>query len=329
MTIHYTLDRLPEICSNLSKRVALIADPKIASTYGREIATLLNSDLIETTGEKDRRAKEALEDALFAKNFGKDSLFIALGGGVTTDLVGFTASTYMRGVPFVAIPTTLLAMVDAAIGGKTAIDLPYGKNLIGSFYSPKATFINLSFLETLPPQEIKNGMSEILKYGLIDNPVIWDSFIKRPGEILPLIAASIECKLKIVEQDFQEKGYRRILNFGHTVGHALEITQQMSHGQAVALGCMAESYLSHQLGYLSKNALENILSLYQSLGYAFKRVESSCFLESLMKDKKSLGGNIRCVLIDQIGHCVPFNEEYCTPVSVKEWMRLIDWINHG
>lgn len=321
--IHYNLNPLVQTCHRLSKRGAVLADPAIAATHGEQIATLLGYELLPTTGKKDRRAKELLEDALFAKHFGRDSLFVALGGGTTTDLVGFTASTYMRGVPFVSIPTTLLAMVDAAIGGKTGLDLPYGKNLIGAFYLPKAIFIDPSFLNTLSQAEMRNGLSEILKYGLIDNPCLFQP----PKDLLPAIEASIQCKLKVVEQDFGETGYRRILNFGHTVGHALEIVQGISHGEAVALGCMAESYLSHRLGYLSKALLENILSLYQSLGYSFKRVDRALFLQALMKDKKGKGGLPRCVLIDAIGHCVPFDGEYCREIPSEEWNGLIDWIN--
>jgi 3-dehydroquinate synthase len=248
-----------------------------------------------------------------------------MGGGATTDLVAFIASTYMRGIPLVLIPTTLLGMVDASIGGKTGVDTPFGKNLIGTFYLPKAIFIEPELLKSLPEKEMKNGLSEILKYGLIEDASIWEKCARWKEEIFFLVHSSISCKVKIVGQDFEEKtGLRRILNFGHTVGHALELLShyEMAHGEAVALGCMAESYLSHLLGYLSAHELEKILSLYRKLGYAFKKF-------ALSMDKKGKEGSFRFVLIDRIGHCVPFDGEYCRDVPRKELDQLIEWMKHG
>lgn len=323
----------PEICLNVSRRGAILADAQIAQTYGAAIQKALGYELIPVpSGEKHktRETKQALEDELLKRKLGRDTVIVGIGGGVTTDMVGFVASTYMRGVPLILIPTTLLGMVDAAIGGKTGVDTPFGKNTVGSFYLPKAIFIEVDWLKTLPEKEMKNGLSEILKYGLIDNQAIWDQCNHWKTELKPLIHASIACKIKIVEQDFEETGLRRILNFGHTMGHALELLShfQMAHGEAVALGCMAESYLSHLLGYLSAAALEQILSLYQKLGYAFKRVDSKAFLEALAMDKKSKGGEPRFVLIDRIGHCVPFDGAYCRPVEKEVLDKMIAWMNH-
>lgn len=330
--IFFGLEHLIKVCHGISKRGVVLVDARLLKTHGAQIETLLGYELIAVTAQKTREAKQALEDDLLKRKLGRDTVIVGMGGGSVTDLVAFIASTYMRGVPLVLIPTTLLGMVDAAIGGKTGVDTPFGKNLIGSFYLPKAIFIESEFLKTLSETEMKNGLSEILKYGLVEDAAIWDHCAHWKEEIQFLIHASIRSKVKVVSQDFEEKtGFRRILNFGHTVGHALELLShyQMAHGEAVALGCMAESYLSHLLGYLSSDALEKILSLYRKLGYAFKRFEPEPFLAALSMDKKGKGGIPRFVVIDRIGHCVPFEEEYCTGVSRKEIDRMLEWMKHG
>ncbi len=325
----FGLEPLEEFCQG--KRGVIFADESIASTHGAVVQGRVGFDLIPVpSGEeyKSRETKETLENELLIRKLGRETWIIALGGGVTTDLVAFLASTYMRGVPLVLIPTTLLAMVDAAIGGKTGVDTPYGKNLVGTFYLPKAVFVESKFLKSLPPKQMKNGLSEVLKYGLIANRAIWERCLHWENEIEFLIHASIECKLRVVEADFEEKsGLRRILNFGHTVGHALELLSdfQMAHGEAVALGCMAESYLSYLEGYLQKEALESILGVYRKLGYAFKPVAKRDFLDAIRMDKKAIGGEPRFVLIDQIGRSVPFNGEYCS--KVKHLERMIEWMN--
>jgi 3-dehydroquinate synthase len=331
MKIHFDFN--PDTCLKLAKRGAILVDSSIANTYGVEIQKKLGYDLLSVpSGEifKTRETKQMLEDELLKRKLGKDTVLIALGGGVTTDLVGFLASTYMRGVPLVLIPTTLLAMVDAAIGGKTGVNTPFGKNSIGSFYLPKAIFIDLRWMQTLPTKELKNGLAEILKYGLIADPSIWAKCSNWEKELKSLIEASIQCKLNIVQQDPEEKrGLRRILNFGHTIGHALELVSnyQIPHGEAVALGCMAESYLSAQLGYLSSKDLNSILQLYRNLGYNHKKFDPKALKEALLFDKKSKEGIPRFVLIDRIGHCLSFQEEYCTSIEKEELDNLIAWMN--
>ncbi len=330
--IYFSLEELQSTCHARSKRGVILVDEKISALHGAFIQNLLGYELIAIPARKTRESKQAVEDELLKRRIGKDAVFVACGGGVITDLVGFIASTYMRGAPLVLIPTTLLAMVDAAVGGKTGVDTSFGKNLIGSFYLPEALFIDAQFLGTLPEIEMKNGLSEILKYGLIQDSQIWEKSAQWKEELSFLIEASVACKVKIVEQDYEEKGgLRRILNFGHTVGHALEFLSnyQMAHGEAVALGCMAESYLSHQLGYLSSKDLESILQVYRSLGYRFKKIEAKNFLEAMTMDKKSKMSEPRFVLIDRIGRCRAFDGEYCRTVPLKEMNALIQWMNHG
>jgi 3-dehydroquinate synthase len=322
-----------EICHAISKRGAILVDAAIAKTHGAAFQKILGYELIAIpSGEasKTREMKQQLEDELFQRKLGRDAVLVALGGGVICDLAGFVAATYMRGLPLVLIPTTLLAMVDAAIGGKTGVDTPFGKNLVGSLYLPRAVCIDTGLLKGLPEKERKNGLSEVLKYGLIANRSIWEKCDRWEEELEWLIRASIECKKRVVEADFAEKGLRRVLNFGHTVGHALELVShfRLTHGEAVAIGCLAESYLSHRLGYLGAAEWGEIVRLYGKLGYSFHRFDEKLLLNALILDKKAKGGEPRFVLIDQIGHCLPFEGEYCRPVEKKELEPMIQWINH-
>lgn len=328
--IYFGLTHLAAIC----KQGIILADQAIVTTHGAAIQKMLGFELIPIkSGEqnKTRVAKEALENELFKKKIQRDDVFAVVGGGVAIDLAGFVASTYMRGAPLVLIPTTLLAMVDAAIGGKTGVDTSFGKNTIGSFYLPKAVFIEADFLKTLPAKEMKNGLSEILKYGLIASVDIWQRCAKWETEIAFLIRASIRCKMTIIQEDFEEKsGLRRSLNFGHTVAHALELISHytIAHGEAVAIGCMAESYLSHLLGYLSSEILEQILSMYRNLGYTFRKFDERALANAMAIDKKAKGGEPRFVLIDRIGHCLPFDGEYCSPSNKNALEKTMKWINH-
>lgn len=325
---------LPEFvffCSRLSKTGAILADRQIASSHGALLQKSLSYPLIEVASaekNKTRELKQHVEDLLIPHRLGRDALLIGVGGGVTTDLVGFLASTYMRGVPFALVPTTLLGMVDAAIGGKTGVDTPFGKNLIGSFCLPQAVLIHPPFLKTLPAREVRNGLAEILKYGLILNRKIWDLSEEWEPHLDQLIELSVACKMEVVQEDFLETGgKRRILNFGHTVGHALELLShfKMPHGEAVALGCMAESYLSHLLGFLSEESLHKILARYN--GYAFQPFSSRAFREALKSDKKTEAGQTRFVLLEEIGRCVPFGGQYCSSVPDAAIEKMIGWIH--
>lgn len=323
--ILWGLAHLAPLCHSLSKRGAIVVDEKIAKIHGLQIQKILHYDLIAIPAVKTREAKQALEDQLLKRNLGKDTVIVGVGGGVTTDLVGFVASTYMRGVPLVLVPTTLLGMVDAAIGGKTGVDTSFGKNTVGSLYLPKAVVVDVGFLKTLDEREKKNGMSEILKYGLIANREIWDHATKWDME--KLIHASIACKVEIVSRDFDEKtGLRHVLNFGHTVGHALELLSnyQMAHGEAVALGCMAESYLSHLLGYLDQ--IDPILDVYRKLGYSFKKFDPKALQQAMAMDKKAKENKPRFVLIDRIGHAMPFEGAYCRSVEKEMIEKMITWM---
>jgi 3-dehydroquinate synthase len=251
--------------------------------------------------------------------------------------VGFVASTYLRGVPLISIPTTLLAMVDASIGGKTAINTSFGKNLLGSFYHPETILIDTRVLSSLPEKQWLNGLAESLKMGLISDSFLWDLLEKnhKNGKVFlsendpSLIVRAIEDKMNIVEQDPKELGIRKILNFGHTIGHGLESlsSYEMSHGQAVALGCLVEAFLSKELGYLQNKDFERIYALYSTFSLSLpKNYTREALLKALSHDKKRTLEKVRFVLIDRVGHALPFEGAYCRPVSKEELESTLNWM---
>ncbi len=307
--------------------IALVAD-KGVETVARYWAEKLQGQLFLLPGGekiKTRKTKEQLEEALFHNRFGRDTLLVAMGGGALLDLAGFVAATYLRGISTIYIPTTLLAMVDASIGGKTGINTKEGKNLLGTISHPEAILIDPLFLETLPKAEYANGIAEMLKLGLVWDKTIWERLIRgERGE--ELIGACVAGKCAVVEKDPQEKGLRRILNFGHTIGHALEWQSgySMAHGRAVALGCVVESRLSAELGYLNPLDADAISEGFASLGFALKLPSIRPFFwDALSLDKKGVGKKERYVLIDQIGHALPFEGAFCTPIPKEVVQRAL------
>lgn len=300
-------------------RYALITDHHVEELYGKSLTHHLKSQGYDIelfsfpAGEasKTRATKQKLEDALLSQGYSRDTTIIALGGGVVTDLVGFLASTFCRGVELILIPTTLLAMVDAAIGGKTGVNTELGKNMIGSFYFPKSLLIHPGFLKTLPEQEWFNGQVEMLKAGLIADGDFFNNFENIPVE--KAIARAIEIKRRIVARDPHEKGLRRILNCGHTIGHALETISHysISHGQAVAVGIVLESQISYEMGILKKQALEQIKTRFPPVALSF---DPEDILNVLHTDKKASARNPRFVLLQDIGTPVEFEGAYCAEV---------------
>jgi len=327
----FTNDRLLDSCGSL--RRILIADEAIKDLYAVDLASKIHAELLTIpNGEKAKSRETAafLIDALFKLGCSRDTLLIALGGGVTTDLVGYVASVYMRGISLILIPTTLLAIVDASIGGKTAIDTPYGKNLIGTIYHPKMILADLDMLQTLSEKEWFNGRAEILKMGLIYDASIWE-MAKENTTSSDLIFKAIQGKIAVVEQDPIEHSLRRILNFGHTIGHALETVAryEMPHGEAVAIGCMVEAHLSMRLGYLSETVFEQVLAMYRhySLTLPNNYVRAK-LLSAMAHDKKKARGEIRFVLLDKIGHAIPFDGAYCRTVTASELEPSLDWMEN-
>lgn len=244
----------------------------------------------------------------------RNSLLINLGGGVVTDLGGFVASTFKRGINFINVPTTLLGMVDASIGGKTGVDINNIKNAVGTFSFPKMTLIMPEFIETLPWIEIKSGLAEMLKHGLIYDAEHWKNLINIPeynaGTLTPYIRDSLNIKIEIVEKDPFELGLRKILNFGHTIGHALETEylgsdKSLTHGEAVAIGMMVETILSYENELISKEEMEEIFGTLLKI-YGKSPIDENV-IDSLLfwmgNDKKNSNEKINFSLIHNIGNC--------------------------
>lgn len=318
--------KCPHIASYLKKlanKFVIITDETVEKLYGNALKEYLGAEIIAIpAGEKSktREMKQKIEDKMFEMHCGRDTCVIALGGGMVTDIAGFVAATYCRGVPFVSIPTTLLAMVDASIGGKTGVNLPHAKNYIGATYQPKSIFIDLDFLEKLPKREMTNGMAEIIKYGLIKSPTLFETLEAKKGKLEDLIKKSCQIKLDVVKEDVNEGGLRRILNFGHTIGHAIEALEdyQVSHGEAIALGMIGESYIAHKLGSIDEEAFARIKAIFKL--YDFPLTLSAKFdvneaITLMKQDKKALSSKIRFALIDKIGSMQTFGGQYCAEID--------------
>jgi 3-dehydroquinate synthase len=322
-----------------SSRIFIITDTNVKKLYAEQFARALSTKrspahlLAVPAGEKSksRRTKERLEDELIQRGAGRDSLIVALGGGMVGDLAGFVASTLFRGIPFIQIPTTLLSQVDSSIGGKVAVDHPLGKNLIGAFYQPKKVYIDPITLKTLHDREFRCGMAEVIKYAAILDAKFFrylenniKSVMKRD---LPTLRKIIKrcCELKgmIVEKDERETGLRRILNFGHTIGHAIELQAHyhIAHGEAVAIGMAAEAKISVSLGMLSSRDEYRLLRLLSAYCPPTK-LQSSLNIDNIFaatrRDKKNVGGVVHYTLLSGIGKA-----RVGIPLTVEEGMRLL------
>ena len=267
---------------------------------------------------KKARVLEYLWDRLGSFRLGRDGLVVGLGGGATTDLAGLAAATWLRGVPVVQVPTTLLAMVDAAVGGKTGIDTPAGKNLVGAFHPPAAVIADLEMLSTLPAAELRAGLGEVIKCGLIADSVILDRVLADPADCLTwdspvladLVARSIAVKAAVVGEDLTEAGLREVLNYGHTYAHAIEKVTDYSwrHGEAVAVGCVFAAEIAHRNGSLSSDALALHRQSLEAVGLPTRFPEGEGrweeLKEAMMSDKKVRGGRLRLVLLDDIARPV-------------------------
>jgi len=321
------VDRMGLIIANNNwvSRYIIITDSNVSTLHGEKaLATLremdLNVEMIDfPPGEASKSIQTSLGivDRMIDLGADRTSGLIALGGGVVGDITGFIASIYMRGIPYVQVPTTLLAQVDSSVGGKTGIDIPQGKNMLGTFYQPKGVFIDLAFLKTLSPREFGTGLVEIVKYGIIDDPELFN-FLEAEAEAIrnrdmnlleEIIARSCRIKKGIVEIDEMEKGVRRILNFGHTIGHAIEAESgyTISHGEAISMGMVASTIISERLKYLPSGDRERIVSLVRAMGL-HDRIPKNLSLDGILsrikRDKKKEGDTIHFVLLKKIG--IPF-----------------------
>jgi len=321
------LDRIGLVIAkkNWANRLFIITDSNVAKIHGESFSSALLEaglnceQLVIPAGERSKSIETimSLAGKLMESGADRQSGIIALGGGVVGDIAGFLASIFMRGIPFIQVPTTLIAQVDSSIGGKTGIDLPSGKNLLGTFSQPKAIFINIGFLKTLPKEELDNGLAEIIKYGIIDDPFILDELEKQPdavrnsdeGLLERIVAKCSGIKKGIVEIDETEKGIRRILNFGHTMGHAIESESgyRVPHGRAVLLGILAAAKISGKMGYLQEKdeaRIENLIASLDLPRLIPEDIGTEAILSRLKSDKKKDGGSVRFVLLKKVG--MPF-----------------------
>jgi 3-dehydroquinate synthase len=261
----------------------------------------------------------AVLDALVAGRYGRDAVVVALGGGVVGDIAGFAAAIYQRGVDFLQVPTTLLAQVDSAVGGKTGVNHPGGKNLIGAFHQPLCVLADTDTLQTLPDRELSAGLAEVVKYGLIADVAFFDwieahtqSLLQRdPAALRHVLRRCCELKAEIVAQDEREHGRRALLNLGHTFGHAIETGMgygEWLHGEAVAAGTMMAVELSHRLGWLPAADVVRVRTLLQRARLPVKGADlgAARYLELMSHDKKVVAGNLRLVLLKTLGHAVTY-----------------------
>lgn len=328
----------------LQGRVAIVTHPELPVIYPGVVHASLEEAGFEADmafvpqGEESKSLAglETLYHRFACMRLDRRSVVVALGGGVIGDLAGFAAATYLRGLDLVQVPTTLLAQVDASVGGKTAIDLPVGKNLVGAFHQPRLVVADIDTLRTLPPHELRSGLAEVVKYGVIADAALFAAIEQdaarimagEPDVLTPLVVRSCEIKADVVRQDPREQGLRAILNYGHTVGHALETVLGygvITHGAAVAIGMSAAAWLSVRLGLLDADAAHQQDALLRRLGLpclavlregrepeawgirtdrgitALPRPSVPALIEAMLLDKKTMGGQLRFVLARAIG----------------------------
>ncbi|WP_286863299.1 3-dehydroquinate synthase [Sphingobacterium sp. UBA7625] len=301
--------------------------------FQQALPNLTNYDVIEVDpGEENKNIDFCIGVWQNMLDFGADrhSLLINLGGGVVTDMGGFAASTFKRGMDFIQIPTTLLSQVDASVGGKTGIDMGNVKNIIGTFAQPQAVFISSQFLKTLEQRQLISGFAEVIKHGLIFDRDYYNHVktLAITQVDNTLVKHSVSIKNKVILDDPKEKGIRKILNFGHTIGHAIEgysllnDRKPLLHGEAIAVGMICEGYLSHKLNGLSLDELNDLIATFRRYfdDYSFSPAIDTTLLDLMRNDKKNLSNQIGFALLDKIGSC-----QYDIFVSEEDIIESLDF----
>ncbi len=320
------LERLAELLDDrdFPRRLAVVSNPVVAGLYAERLAAGLTAAgyrverIIVPEGEEHKNLDtyRQIMTSLIEAGFDRQSGLIALGGGVIGDLTGFVAATYLRGVPFIQVPTSLLAQVDSSVGGKTGVNHPLGKNLIGAFYQPRAVLIDVETLTTLPAREFRAGMAEVVKYGVIRDRDFFDWLADARQRILQfdrdalvhLVEKSCQTKADIVESDEKEKGLRAILNYGHTFGHAVETLAgygEVRHGEAVAMGMKVAAEIARRKGYCRTDEVRSLCELLRMFKLPLAPPEMALdeLVAAMLRDKKVQGGRLRLVLNVGIGDC--------------------------
>jgi 3-dehydroquinate synthase len=314
------LSRLAEFIPAGAGRIFVVTTPDVWQLHGGKFKAGLREHAVQTLffpgGEGNKRlaSVEVLAEEMLDKGGDRASVVIGFGGGIVTDLAGFLAAIFMRGVPFISVPTTLLAQVDAGVGGKTGANLTSGKNLIGAFHQPLAVLSDTSLLATLPERELRAGLFEVLKCGIIASEPLFRTMAgsarrvldRDPSTLETLIAESVRIKCEVVSVDEKEQGVRKILNFGHTVGHAIEaetLYTRFLHGEAVGLGMKAAAWLSQLAGKLDESIAREIIDAVELYGPipSAAELDPERLLARLAKDKKTIRGSVHFVLATRIG----------------------------
>lgn len=332
-------DSMKEI--NAPKKILVVTDTRVEKLYANEVKSLLTDTGYDVAvyafpeGEKNKNMNAILGicEACVNHKMDRSSMIVALGGGVAGDMAGFAAAIYMRGISFIQIPTTLLSQSDSSVGGKTGIDFCTAKNILGAFHQPRLVYINVNTLSTLSDEQFVSGMGEVIKHGIIKDKKFFEFLknnselvkSKNPFTLIKMAKTNCTIKARVVETDERETGIRAILNFGHTIGHAVESAYdfKMTHGECVGLGMIGAAYIAKERNIIEDNTLEeieNILSLYD-----FKirvNIPDSDTIYSLMqKDKKSINGVLKFVLPTQIGTVTQV-----TDVTRNEIFKALDYI---
>ncbi len=323
-------DAGPGLAKPLGKKVLLVSNAEIFEHYGdRALASLTSAgfDVIHhliPAGEEHKHlgSIQAIYDSAIAHRLERSSTMVALGGGVVGDMTGFAASSWLRGINFIQVPTTVLAMVDASIGGKTGVNHPQGKNLIGAFYQPKLVFIDPTTLKTLAPREFRAGMAEVIKYGIIWSQELFEALEASPrlddlshisdALLSQILSESCGAKAEVVSQDEREGGIRAILNYGHTIGHAVENLMQykgINHGEAVAIGMVAAGALGIKLNLWDQASQDRQVALIEKTGLPTQLPPAiadhqEAIVAALQNDKKVKAGKVRFVLPEAIGKVI-------------------------
>jgi 3-dehydroquinate synthase len=320
------LGEVGRACSKLglATRCAIITDRKVASRYGAQMEASMRLGgfdpklITVAAGEKSKNlvVVKSCYDQLAKHRFERNSFVVALGGGVVGDLAGFVAATYLRGIPFVQVPTTLLAQVDSSVGGKVGVNLKAGKNLVGAFHQPRFVSCDLGLLRTLPLREFRSGLAEVIKYGIISDATLFEELEREMPKLLSqdaptlarVVAKCCEIKAQVVGQDEKETGLRAILNFGHTIGHALEAIAgfgKLLHGEAISIGQVAAARIGGRLLGLGPDSIHRIELLFDAAGLPTKiklsKAQFSKLRDAMLLDKKVTGGEVNFVLPERIG----------------------------
>lgn len=327
------------------RKFAVITDSNVSDLYARPICeNLLQAGyevdmFVFPAGEKSktRETKARIEDAMLEKGYRRDCCIIAVGGGVVTDLSGFVAGTYGRGIPFINYATTLLAAADASVGGKTAVDTPLATNLIGIFHQPKKVYIDIASWKTLPAREVRSGMAETIKHACLASEDMFEFLEENLDDVMSFVPFACEyiaennCRIKyqVVMQDEKEtSGLREVLNLGHTVGRAIETVSdyQLLHGEAVSIGLVAQAHLSHSLGYMTEEQVLRVIELLKKAGLPTtipEYIDREELVKKLYTDKKVRSGKLRFVLQKGIGQVVEFTPGVYAKAIEEEAVRAV------